>query len=116
MTVADEPITSQSAPDGTRKVRLVAAVLAVANLLALFLNLLAVLASYDRHDSTDYVVDQDIWFPFMVAAWAQLVVNGILLAAWKRTRAAGLGVLLGSGAAVVLFVGWLVVVVAPAWA
>jgi hypothetical protein len=116
MTVSDEQMSSRSARTGNRKVLLVAAILAVANLLALFLNILGVLAYYDRHDTTDYVVPQDIWFPFIVAAWAQVVVNGIVLVAWKRTRPSGFGVLLGAAAAVVLFLGWLVVVVAPALA
>ncbi|WP_028642223.1 hypothetical protein [Nocardioides sp. URHA0020] len=113
MTVLDEHGTRRRSD---RKLVLVAAVFAVANLLALFLNIVWVLADYDRHETTDYVVSQDIWSPFIVAAWIQVVVNGVILVPWKRTRPAGLGVLLGAAAAILLFLGWLVFIVSPALA
>ena len=116
MTALDEHGTRPDTQRGDRRLVLVAGVFAVVNLLALFLNIVWVLADYDRRETTDYVVSQDIWFPFIVAAWVQVVVNGAVLVAWKRTRPAGLGVLLGAAAAILLFLGWLVFIVSPALA
>lgn len=40
-------------------------------------------------------------------------MNGLILVAWKRTRMAGAGVLLGSVAAAVALVSFLILVLAP---
>ena len=115
VTISEEPArTSPAVRSGTRRVILVAGVLALANLVVLSVSLGEVLAYYHRHETTDYVVSQDIWFPFCVAAWAQAVVNGLLLLTWKRSRGVGFGVLLGALAAALLFVAWVALVLAPA--
>lgn len=98
------------------KVVLAAAILTVANLLCLFLDIVLVLDHYDRHETTSYLVPQDVWSPFIALAWGQAALNGVILVFWRRTRPIGIGVLLGALAAVVLFFGWLVAVVAPALA
>ena len=53
----------------------------------------------EEHETTSYLVDQDIWSPFIVFAWAQVVLNGVILVVWKRTRLIGVGVLIGALAA-----------------
>lgn len=117
--MGDMTISEASTPDvvvARRKRRwmaLAAAVLAFANILGLFLNILWVVAWYQDHESTNYLVPQDIWAPFIVVAWAQAVVNGLVLSVWKRTRVAGVGVLLGAAVATVVFFAWLMFFVAP---
>jgi hypothetical protein len=115
MTVAGpERHGPRSTRQANGKVVLVAGVLTVANLLAVFLDIGLVLDHYHAHETTNYLVDQDIWGPFIVWAWAQVIVNGLVLVIWRRTRPVGIGVLLGALAAVALFVVWLAAAVAPA--
>jgi hypothetical protein len=86
------------------------AILTCANLLAIHLELLAVLAYYV--EPADYVVDQEIWFPMLLAVWSQTVVNGAILFAWKRTRTVGAGILLGALCVALAFGVYMVFVIA----
>lgn len=83
---------------------LVAAVLVCVNLVAIFVELLVVLDRIDLRVNDNYISVQDIWFPILMAVWIQAVVNGVLLMLWRRSRPAGLGILLGALVAAGLFV------------
>lgn len=113
MTISEASTPNVAARPKRRRMALAAAVFAFANILGLFLNILWVIAWYQDHETTNYLVPQDIWAPFIVVAWAQAVANGLVLAVWKRTRVAGVGVLLGAAAAAVAFFAWLMFFVAP---
>jgi hypothetical protein len=116
VTLSDERTATAPRPHSTRPVLLATAALVLANLTVLFIGLLAVLAYYDRHDTTDYLVPQDAWEPFTLLVLGLALVNGLVLVAGKRSRAIGLGVLLGTAVAVVALFGWLALVVGPALA
>jgi hypothetical protein len=113
MTISGEQTRTSTERRGRPGILLLAAVLAFVNLLAVLLEVNAVLNYYEDRETTDYIVNQDLWFPLMLAVWAQAVVNGLILVAWKRTRTAGVGVLLGAVAAVVAYFGFIVLVLAP---
>ena len=89
---------------------LLAAILTLANLVALHLEVLAVQTCCV--EPTDYIVRQEIWGPIVLAAWAQAVVNGAGLVAWKRTRKVGTGILLGALCAALVVGALMIVVVA----
>jgi hypothetical protein len=91
---------------------LMIAILTLLNLIALFIELHAVLMRYDDNVSTDYLLSQEIWGPFAWILLAQGAVNGVLLLASRRTRRAGLGVLVGTLAAALaycVFGIWLII-------
>lgn len=73
------------------------------NVIAAFIELGLVIGNYKQNEVTDYLVPQDIWFPFMVALVAQALVNGVLLTLWPRTRLIGVGILVGSVIAIAVF-------------
>lgn len=113
VTLSDERTATAPRSHSARPVLVATAAIVLANLAALFIEMLAVLAYYDRHDTTDYLVSQDVWAPFTLLVLVQALVNGLGLVAWKRSRTIGLGVLLGTVAAAVALFGWLALFVGP---
>jgi hypothetical protein len=109
-TVTDRPVaTARSAPT-----LLIAVGFLFVNLTLLFVVVRWVIEDYNSsHGFENYIVTQDFWEPFVFAMWAQAALNGLVLLAWKATRRVGLGVLLGTAAAVPAVVLWEVVVVFP---
>jgi hypothetical protein len=100
-------VTTSEDLDGTqtgRSVLRVSAVLACANLVALFFGLLMAIDYAERQASDQGSVPQDIWYPFALFTWGLALVNGAALAAWPRSRQVGKGILLGAGIAVALLV------------
>ncbi len=79
---------------------LVTTVLVFVNLVAVYIELLLVLAHYEDHETTNYLLPQDIWLPFMTLVLGQSLVNGLLLLTSPRVRRIGAGLLLGTMGAV----------------
>jgi hypothetical protein len=108
--LAVTPLDEQTAARPARGIVLLAAILTLANLVALHLEVLAVQTYYV--EPTDYIATQEIWGPIVLATWAQAVVNGAGLVAWKRTRKVGTGMLLGALCAALVVGALMIVVVA----
>src|SRR4051812_1808144 len=72
---------------------------------------LHVVATYKSlHDGVEnYLIPQDIWAPLLFYAGLQCLANGLVMTLWKRSRALGVGILIGCSIA---FIGLLVFVFA----
>lgn len=92
-----------------RSVLRVSAILACANLVALFFAVLMAIDHADRHAYGQEPVPQDVWQPFALLTWGLTFVNGAVLTAWPRSRKVGQGILLGAGIAAFLLVLWVAV-------
>lgn len=86
------------------QVRAVSAALACVNLVAVFIALNLVWSAAERNAYEGQVAAQDIWMPMSMVTWVMAMLNGAVLAAWPRSRQAGIGILLGAGGTVVVLV------------
>ncbi len=100
------------APRGPRHLVSLTGLLIWTNITVLFGGLLLILDRLEDQTSADSFT-QDVWGPFLVLLWSLGAVNGALLVAWSPTRRIGLGVLVGTLAAVATYVLWLLLVVLP---
>ncbi|RHW29083.1 hypothetical protein D0Z08_00395 [Nocardioides immobilis] len=69
----------------------------------------------NRYDSAEVPI-QDIWWPAVIAVWAEAVLIGLVMMFAERTRPVGVGLVLGSVATFALYYTWLVFVVSSSFA
>ena len=104
------PVTIE-VPERTkvRSTLAVGAALTFVNLTALMAELIA-FVNYDAGSSvgSDLQSLTDVWYRYAVALILHAAVTGGILAAWPRSRAAGLGLLMGTAAAAALLLAFVV--------
>jgi len=66
-----------------------ACLLTFANVTVAFGLLLTTLDQYMDDESTNYLAPQEIWGQFLAYLLLQAVINGLLLAAWRRVASRG---------------------------
>jgi len=100
-------------PQGSSRALSATAALVFANMAALFAGILVILDRYEAESSSDALLPQDIWGPFLLVMWLLGAANGLLLLPWRATRRIGLGILAGTVASVIAYYLWIFLVVLP---
>jgi hypothetical protein len=96
----------------------VSTVVSVLNMAVFVATVLHVVASYESvHDGVEnYLVPQDIWAPLLFYVGLQCLANGVVMTLRKRSRALGVGILIGWSIAFVALLVFVFAFLAPALA
>jgi hypothetical protein len=108
-------LDKRRSPESGRRVVLTTAGIAVANLTVFFVVLARKLEHFDARSAPEFGggLAADMWLPLFALGLTQIAVTGLLLSAWKATRAIGIGLFAcaAAGATAIAALGFFLVLV-----